>query len=400
MLFFFSTQIPLFFFSLLLCGSLGTATRSPLEGIFDTISPFENWADLIIAYGSSGFILEGTKNCGIETVPSDVSSSPSVSIVPFKGSENPFLPVNTSQLYTLVMVDPDAPSRTNNSLAQILHFVQTGLTITKTSDSGVLYLTAPEPPVVPYRGPEPPVHGGLHRYIFLLYSQLDAAVDLGGFSASNRKKFDVEDFARNNRLGEPLTGAYFEAQHADASDDGGNNRGVIFGVVDNTTEDDDPLDGPLLVDTCIPTPPAEYTVYPSLDFGDIVYDGTLMVSVEPSASPTEYSGYRSSYSETPVATYRSMMKVVVSTTAHSTPTSVVYSTRPTPTATKILATGEYNISSPLIQPSTTSPTLQPSTSLFQYSNAAGKLPVPSASRSSLVCLAVIITIVQVLTTGL
>lgn len=396
---FFSPRVPLFLSLLLYGSSRGAAARSPLEGIFGAISPFTSCADLIITYDKPRFTL-GTRNSGVEILPSDASSSPSISIVPLEGSESLFLPVNPTQLYTLVMIDPDAPSRANPSLAQILHFVQTGMKVTKTSGSSskTLQLTAQESPVVPYRGPEPPVNGGLHRYIFLLYSQPDSTVDLGRFSADQRRYFDVEDFARNNTLGKPLAGAYFEAQHAAAG--GYGDRGAGFHVIysEGGSDDDDLLDGPLLVDTNTPSSPARYTGFPTPVPDDIIYDGTLVVPSEPSESSVEPYGYGSSYAEIPSPT--EVLKLSqLSLSAQSTPTLAAYSTTPTSTVTRILATGEYNISRPVMSPTPTSQ--KPSTSLAQYSNAAGKLPVPSTSHNSLMCLAVIIvTIAQVLTTGL
>ncbi|KAF8423901.1 phosphatidylethanolamine-binding protein, partial [Tirmania nivea] len=192
---------------------------SPLQGIFPPLTPFINYGNLIIAYESSRFILQGNTNSGVEATPNDTSTAPkAISITPFGGYGNPFLPINTTQLYTLVMIDPDTPSLANPTTSQILHFVQTGLRITislaKTSESMGLRLTATVPPVVPYRGPAPPVDTGLHRYIFLLFMQPDDNIDLGSFSADNRRNFDVQNFARNNTFGPPLAGAYFQAQNA------------------------------------------------------------------------------------------------------------------------------------------------------------------------------------------
>ncbi|KAF8446543.1 phosphatidylethanolamine-binding protein [Terfezia claveryi] len=255
---------------------------SSLQGIFPPLTPFINYGNLIIAYESPGFTLQGNINSGVEATPNDTSNAPNaISIAPFEGYGNPFLPINTTQLYTLVMVDPDAPSRENPTAAQFLHFVQAGLRITtdlgETTESVYHRLTTTVPPVVPYRAPAPAVDTGLHRYIFLLFMQPSDNVDLGSFSTDNRRIFDVQSFERNNTFGPPLAGAYFQAQNAANSG--------ISSVPDDTTTNDfivnDPgVNDPLVIDTSIPTPPALLTDVPYLTVvrSEIVYEGTLTYS--------------------------------------------------------------------------------------------------------------------------
>ncbi|KAG6329447.1 hypothetical protein ID866_9642 [Astraeus odoratus] len=75
--------------------------------------------------------------------------------------------------YTLVMTDPDAPSRKKPNFAQWRHWVATGIKAPYPTeiDKGNLYARFAQPAVSPYYGPAPPPGTGPHRYILLLYRE-------------------------------------------------------------------------------------------------------------------------------------------------------------------------------------------------------------------------------------
>jgi phosphatidylethanolamine-binding protein len=72
-------------------------------------------------------------------------------------------------LYTLVLTDPDAPTRGDKKWSEYAHYVASGIKI------GI----APQEPfvvnnshdILSYVGPAPPPKTGKHRYVFLLYKQ-------------------------------------------------------------------------------------------------------------------------------------------------------------------------------------------------------------------------------------
>lgn len=66
----------------------------------------------------------------------------------------------SGKFYTLTVVDPDAPSPTNPSMAPFLHWLVTNIPQGELEKGSM---------VVPYMGPSPPE--GDHRYCFLLYEQ-------------------------------------------------------------------------------------------------------------------------------------------------------------------------------------------------------------------------------------
>ncbi|KAL1706578.1 phosphatidylethanolamine-binding protein [Schizophyllum commune] len=75
--------------------------------------------------------------------------------------------------YTVVMLDPDAPSRENPLFRSFRHWVITGLkasadTSTTTNNLAALKMKTA---TTPYRPPGPRPGSGLHRYTFLLFQE-------------------------------------------------------------------------------------------------------------------------------------------------------------------------------------------------------------------------------------
>ncbi|ODQ66139.1 phosphatidylethanolamine-binding protein [Nadsonia fulvescens var. elongata DSM 6958] len=81
---------------------------------------------------------------------------------------------NSEPKYTLVLTDPDAPSRTEKKWSEFCHYIVTGLTIPTDPKSGVslgkLDISKGST-LMPYCGPAPPPKTGKHRYVFLLYKE-------------------------------------------------------------------------------------------------------------------------------------------------------------------------------------------------------------------------------------
>ncbi|CCE62140.1 hypothetical protein TPHA_0B04710 [Tetrapisispora phaffii CBS 4417] len=82
-----------------------------------------------------------------------------------------------SDLFTLVMTDPDAPSRTDKKWSEYCHFVKTDIQLKKSAGSAsaggftTSHFENKGNVLHSYIGPGPPKGTGLHRYIFLLYKQ-------------------------------------------------------------------------------------------------------------------------------------------------------------------------------------------------------------------------------------
>ncbi|KAL3265378.1 hypothetical protein HHI36_009585 [Cryptolaemus montrouzieri] len=112
-----------------------------------------------------------------------------------------------THLYTLIMLDPDAPCRISPTSRNWLHWlvgnipcgcIEKGLTIAA------------------YVGPAPPRNSGFHRYVFLVYQQCCeisfAEKLISNCCAEGRPKFDLDCFVRRYNLGEPQAGNFFKAE--------------------------------------------------------------------------------------------------------------------------------------------------------------------------------------------
>ncbi|RVD89447.1 uncharacterized protein DFL_000455 [Arthrobotrys flagrans] len=142
-----------------------------------------------------------------------VQSTPSIYI--------PDSPSFAGQTFVILMVDPDAPSPSNNSLGQILHWMQPGVKIPLNTQKvkspegkDLLKLdTTSTNAIVPYRGPAPPSQDP-HHYIFLLFLQPESTFSLPtGFEkyqgGNDRRKFSAEKFVAAAGLKDPVLGTYF-----------------------------------------------------------------------------------------------------------------------------------------------------------------------------------------------
>lgn len=96
-------------------------------------------------------------------------------------------------LYTIVMYDPDAPSRRSPTAAPWRHWVA----INAKADATGTLLAGPGGN--PYAGPDPPAGSGPHKYVVAVYRQegpLPRDISFDG----PRAKWDKEGFVRDNAL--------------------------------------------------------------------------------------------------------------------------------------------------------------------------------------------------------
>ncbi|RZB39108.1 D2-like [Asbolus verrucosus] len=136
---------------------------------------------------------------GNELAPKDVRDAPEVT---YTSDPHAF--------YTLVMTDPDAPSRKNPSSREWNHWLVVNIPGSDVAKGEVL---------TEYVGSGPPRNTGLHRYVFLLYKQPEKLTfdeEHKSNTNGNRSKFSTEDFAKKYKLGNPVGGNFFEAQFDDS----------------------------------------------------------------------------------------------------------------------------------------------------------------------------------------
>lgn len=116
----------------------------------------------------------------------------------------------TAPLYTLAMVDPDAPSRKEPMMREILHYLVVNIPANSVDKGDTL---------AEYIGAGAPKGTGLHRYIFVLYEQkagkITSSIKIPKNSREGRVKFSLRKFAKEHNLGEPVAANFFQAQYDD-----------------------------------------------------------------------------------------------------------------------------------------------------------------------------------------
>uniref|UniRef100_A0ACD6AC29 Uncharacterized protein n=1 Tax=Avena sativa TaxID=4498 RepID=A0ACD6AC29_AVESA len=160
-------------------------SRDPLivgNIVGDIVDYFDASARLRVLYGNR----EITN--GSELRPSQVANQPTVKITGLARS-----------LYTLVMVDLDAPSPSDPSAREYLHWLVTDI------PEGGDVCRGTE--VVAYESPRPTA--GIHRLAFVVFRQT-ARQEI--YAPGWRANFNTRDFAEIYSLGAPAAAAYFNCQ--------------------------------------------------------------------------------------------------------------------------------------------------------------------------------------------
>lgn len=111
--------------------------------------------------------------------PSGVSASLGNVLTPTQVKDKPTLTwdAENDAFYSLLLVDPDAPSRQNPKFREYLHWLVMNIP-GSSIDQG--------DEVVGYIGSGPPKKTGLHRYIFLIYKQPNGIIQHNESRSTNR----------------------------------------------------------------------------------------------------------------------------------------------------------------------------------------------------------------------
>ncbi|XP_058183177.1 protein HEADING DATE 3A-like [Rhododendron vialii] len=173
--------------------------------IGDVLDHFERSVTLRITYDASSSSSSGSSSTGREVTiggelkPSQVVNQPRVDI----GGRD------LRTFYTLVMVDPDAPSPSDPNLREYLHWLVADIPATTGASYGQ--------ELVCYESPRPSV--GIHRFVFVLFRQLGRETV---FAPGWRQNFNTREFAELYNLGDPVAATYFNCQRETGS--GGRRR--------------------------------------------------------------------------------------------------------------------------------------------------------------------------------
>ncbi|XP_078174296.1 protein VERNALIZATION 3-like isoform X3 [Carex rostrata] len=154
----------------------------------DVLDPFERKVQLRVTYSSRNV------TNGYEFKPSAVVEQPIVEV----GSSDP------SSFFTLVMVNPDAPSPSDPTLREYLHWLVTDIPGTAGATHGH--------EVVSYESPRPSL--GIHRFVFVLFQQQGSQTI---YAPGWRQNFCTRDFAELYNLGPPVAAVFFNCQRESGS---------------------------------------------------------------------------------------------------------------------------------------------------------------------------------------
>ncbi|KAK1288838.1 Protein HEADING DATE 3B [Acorus calamus] len=150
----------------------------------DVLDPFNKTLTMRLTYNNNRVVTNG---CDLR--PSMVQNPPQVKI----GGEDMRI------FYTLVMVDPDAPSPSDPHLREYLHWLVTDIPGTTSASFGQQ--------VVCYESPRPTA--GIHRLVFVLFRQLGRQTV---YAPDYRHNFSTRNFASMYHLGSPVASVYFNCQ--------------------------------------------------------------------------------------------------------------------------------------------------------------------------------------------
>ncbi|KAJ4809742.1 Flowering locus T protein [Rhynchospora pubera] len=156
--------------------------------IGDVVDPFVRTTSLRVVYGTK----DVTNGC--EFKPSQVVHQPRVEV----GGND------LRTFYTLVMVDPDAPSPSDPSIREYLHWMVIDIPGTTGATFGQ--------EIWPYESPNP--NSGIHRFVFVLFQQLGRQTV---YTPGWRQNFNTRDFTELYNLGSPVAAVYFNCQRESGS---------------------------------------------------------------------------------------------------------------------------------------------------------------------------------------
>lgn len=138
--------------------------------------------------------------------PCETNVTPGSHFSPLKVCRQPVIRwlAEPNKLYTLAMIDPDAPSRATPLYREWVHWLVGNI-------PGCDVVLGD--PLVAYIGSRPPAGTGRHRYIFIVFKQI-CHLDFDETHVPNdkcdeRRGFSIKRFAQKYALGNPIALNFF-----------------------------------------------------------------------------------------------------------------------------------------------------------------------------------------------
>lgn len=143
----------------------------------------------------------------------DLTITPGKTVTPTQVQNQPEVswPSEEGALYTIIMNDPDAPSREDPKFGEWHHWMVGNISGNDVSSGDV---------IAAFVGSGPPPNTGLHRYVFVVYKQqgreaFEGLPRIPNTSADKRAKTKVRDIVAKYNLGPLVAGNFYFAEFDD-----------------------------------------------------------------------------------------------------------------------------------------------------------------------------------------
>ncbi|KAI9838697.1 MAG: hypothetical protein M1819_005011 [Sarea resinae] len=205
-------------------GTIGQSVRDELKNseiISDVIDDFHPTLLINITYPTTNT----TANLGNTITPSSAQDPPTIELYTSSSSSPSSSSASSPATnYTLVLTDPDAPSRSDPKWSEFCHWIITNVPLSPSSSPEKVSSTEAQTAaqglkeLIPYAPPAPPPKTGSHRYAFLAFAPKSSQVAGAGTNLtvpSDRKNWGtgeprhgVRQWAAENGL-VPVGGNFF-----------------------------------------------------------------------------------------------------------------------------------------------------------------------------------------------
>ncbi|CAI5488420.1 unnamed protein product [Closterium sp. Naga37s-1] len=181
-------------------GNDGALSGELADALRDVVEPFKQEVDLVVSF-SGRQLLDGVRvsqRLLLVRAPPTAHFRPPLISAHRASPPTPALPPAACAVQ--VLVDPDAPSPSNPTAREWLHWIVVDIPVDGSGGTGRV--------VTPYNGPTPPE--GTHRYIFLLFRQPTAQLEVS--APDERANFHAAHFAADHGLGAPVAALFFTCE--------------------------------------------------------------------------------------------------------------------------------------------------------------------------------------------
>ncbi|ODN75734.1 hypothetical protein L202_05749 [Cryptococcus amylolentus CBS 6039] len=198
--------------------SNGTASDVDIEGLEANFQQAEIVPGLLETFTPEGILSVEFAGQAITTgqnlTADDVSSSPTLAVSPASNAT-----LDSSALYTVVMVDADIVGTDESTTNQTRHWLVNSAGLESGSSGSRAVNWTGSTSITDYAGPGPDAGSGAHRYVIIIYEQpsdFTAPSDLST-AGTALGKFSLSDYVSSSKLGSIVTANYFQVENGVAT---------------------------------------------------------------------------------------------------------------------------------------------------------------------------------------